>query len=66
MRRGEKSIADKYFFFFIILSYTNFIRACMCFFFFFSIKSDELRIFRDTMRLAKRVEMCMHLVVNTE
>lgn len=41
--------------FFIILSY--FICACV---FFFFIKSDELRIFRDTMRLAKRVEMCMH------
>lgn len=63
-----KCNTEKYFFsrkifiriFFIILSCTNFIYAC---FFFFFIKSDELGIFRDTM--AKRVEMCMH-IVNTE
>lgn len=65
--RRRLNNTEKYFFFFlvefsstekaffIILSY--FICACV---FFFFIKSDELRIFRDTMRLAKRVEMCMH------
>lgn len=41
------------FFYYLVLFY-------MCVRFFFFIKSDELRIFRDTMRLAKRVEMCMH------
>lgn len=54
------------FFFYYLVLYEFYTRVYVFFFFFFSIKSDELRIFRDTMRLAKRVEMCMHLVVNTE